>query len=357
MRKSVQWYRAVLDFVPRVLCNCGLLRCLIAIIPLTCLATSQVMENQLSPFAIRSVLCAVVFLLEGSLYALYCMWKLMKRTHHGLEKSLGTALQHTVNSPCNLGVSEVVANIAQNLLRLQNLATEIPKFVPSPALQKMMDGCDGSPQMINAAVVFLDIENYTGQLASRRGSRGDSLALLQQMNDAFGVFAAEIVAQQGVVDKVVGDCLMCFFPALANHSHDVRAVRAAVACFDVLTSLHKNWQIQGRDLLQIRVGIASGACFCGNFGAPGHRVQYTVMGDVVNIASRLQGLGKKYGERIIVSRSVVEGIMWDPLASAWTVSALGRETLRGRESVSDLYCLKRLDPVADYSNDSPFVTS
>eukprot|EP00762_Andalucia_godoyi_P004822 ANDGO_07240.mRNA.1 hypothetical protein len=59
-------------------------------------------------------------------------------------------------------------NITHNLARLQNLANEIPKFVPSTALQKMKNGCDGSPQMINAAVMFLDIENYTGQLASRR---------------------------------------------------------------------------------------------------------------------------------------------------------------------------------------------
>jgi class 3 adenylate cyclase len=325
----------------------------------------------------------VAFLALG--VVLYYLLRLVGRVNEALTKSLHSPPRRThdafpespmiskssrkasnTGSP-SCGIFSVPRQLAKNLDRLQNLVDEIPKFVANEALDRIMDGSKSSDAMecIEAAVLFVDIENFTGQLAARRRSVPDSLALLQQMSEAFDTFSQAVVQHGGIVDKVVGDCLVCFFPAnvepasttttgtpqtqwsqssngqpeIPRSLHEVRACLAAVDCLDRLIELHARWESISKPLLHIRMGIASGPCFCGNFGAPGYRVNYTVMSDVVNSASRLQSLAKTYRTRIVVSKAVVEAVMWHPEGSKLEFFSLGAETLRGRDSITTIYAL------------------
>jgi adenylate cyclase len=223
----------------------------------------------------------------------------------------------------------------------------LPKYVPEAAIRSLMDGRDMSLQCIDAAVFFLDVENFTGQLAARRSSHPDSLALLHQMSQAFDVFSQQVVAHGGVLDKVVGDSIVCWFPSdAASESHNVRACRAALGCLDAVTRLHETWSRDGYALLQFRIGIASGPCYCGSFGAPQHRVHWTVMSDVVNTASRLESLAKQFRARVVVSKEIVDDVRAACMSDARDdalgrvqFELLGKEVLRGRSTETDVYSL------------------
>jgi adenylate cyclase len=108
----------------------------------------------------------------------------------------------------------------------------------------------------------------------------------------------EVSSHGGTIDKFIGDAVMAFWGApVANPDHAVDACRAALACQRALGSL-KLTDDHGQ-LVRVRIGINSGDMLVGNIGSE-FRLNYTVIGDAVNVASRLEGANKEYGTDIIV---------------------------------------------------------
>jgi adenylate cyclase len=115
-----------------------------------------------------------------------------------------------------------------------------------------------------------------------------------------------IMAARGTIDKYIGDSIMAFWGApIWDPDHAVRACNAALACQKRLTELNKKWEAEGKAALPTRIGIHTGEAIVGNVGSP-DRMNYTVLGDNVNLASRLEGANKIYATRIIISESVYE---------------------------------------------------
>jgi adenylate cyclase len=107
----------------------------------------------------------------------------------------------------------------------------------------------------------------------------------------------------GTLDKFIGDSIMAFWGApTPNADHAETACRAALACQDELKALQEKWTQQGKPLFHQRIGINSGEVIVGNMGSAS-RLNYTVVGDTVNTASRFEGLNKLYGTRIIIGES------------------------------------------------------
>jgi class 3 adenylate cyclase/CHASE2 domain-containing sensor protein len=128
---------------------------------------------------------------------------------------------------------------------------------------------------------------------------------VSQINEYFTVMESVIKRAGGTLDKYEGDAIMAFWNAPVNQEdHVTRAHATALGMMKALTQLHQKWQTEGKPLIEFRVGINSGEAIVGNFGSV-NRFDYTVMGDTVNTASRLESSANKtYGTSIIVAGDV-----------------------------------------------------
>jgi adenylate cyclase len=147
-----------------------------------------------------------------------------------------------------------------------------------------------------ATVLFSDVRGFTA--VSERLTPAQLVALL---NEYLTAMTDVVVEHGGIVDKYVGDLLMAEFGVpVPVDDHAVRACRAALRMRDELRRQRGEWEGKGMPALHARTGINTGTVLVGNLGS--HRMMdYTCMGDHVNLASRLEGLNNIYGTEIIVS--------------------------------------------------------
>jgi adenylate cyclase len=127
--------------------------------------------------------------------------------------------------------------------------------------------------------------------------------LVEHLREYLGAMSAQVSAAGGTVDKYIGDAIMAFWGApLLNPRHALAACTASVRCQTVLRALRQKWQTEGKPALTARIGLNTGEVVLGNIGSE-TRLNYTVIGDAVNVASRLEGLNKHYGTEILLSES------------------------------------------------------
>jgi adenylate cyclase len=150
-------------------------------------------------------------------------------------------------------------------------------------------------------VMFADIRNFTG--ISEKMAPNDICHLL---NDFLTEMTDEIKACLGTVDKFLGDEIMAFWGAPTHDAtHAEHSVRAALGMRAQVRVLAKAWSQRGLPLFDMGVGLNSGKVRVGNMGSR-DQFNYTVIGDNVNLASRLQGLNKAYGTGIIISQATLD---------------------------------------------------
>jgi adenylate cyclase len=160
-------------------------------------------------------------------------------------------------------------------------------------------------------VMFCDIRDFTG-ISERL--RDDPQALTTLVNRFLTTMSRVVLAEGGTIDKYVGDSLIAFWNApLAVSDHAARACRAALAMTAELARLNDEAKAEAAKasvgaaaqplFLAMGVGINTGECVVGNLGSE-YRFNYSVLGDSVNLASRLESLSKHYGLRVIVNESV-----------------------------------------------------
>ncbi len=155
-------------------------------------------------------------------------------------------------------------------------------------------------------IMFCDIRGFTSL------SEGMSAHELGQLINQFLTPMTEIVmAHQGTIDKYIGDCIMAFWNApLDDPEHAKNAVAAAQDMRRKLIELNQSWAAEERRTLQVGIGINTGECSVGNFGS-NQRFNYSLLGDPVNLSSRLEGLTKVYGVDLIVGEETA-ALLDDP---------------------------------------------
>ena len=152
-------------------------------------------------------------------------------------------------------------------------------------------------------VLFSDIRGFT--TISEKLTPEELVHLLNEYLTAM----TEIVFKyDGLLDKYMGDAIMAVYGApLHQPDHRIRACRTALDMIESLKKLQQKWSEEGRPILNIGIGINSGDMVVGNMGSQ-MRFDYTVMGDSVNLGSRLEGINKEYGTSIIISEYTYEGV-------------------------------------------------
>lgn len=146
------------------------------------------------------------------------------------------------------------------------------------------------------SVLFSDIRGFT--TISEKLTPEELVALL---NEYLTVMTNQVFQHDGLLDKYMGDAIMAVFGApLDQPDHARRACLTALAMMEELHKLQEKWREEGRPAFDIGVGVNSGDMVVGNMGSE-MRFDYTVMGDMVNLGSRLEGINKEYGTNIIIS--------------------------------------------------------
>jgi len=160
---------------------------------------------------------------------------------------------------------------------------------------------------LDVTVLFCDLKGFTS-LTRERSAAGQSEAHVRQLNTYLGAMVEVIMAHGGTVDKFIGDAVMAVFgsPVGRGLGEEARAaVGCALAMGESLASLNGEWRRQGVIALENGIGIASGPAVVGQIGSP-KRMEFTVIGDTVNRAARLESLTRSLGATLLFDRLTAE---------------------------------------------------
>lgn len=154
-------------------------------------------------------------------------------------------------------------------------------------------------------VLFSDIRGFT--TASEQGTPE---AIVAQLNEYFSEMVDVLFRHHGTLDKFVGDMVMGLFGApVTDPLHADHAVASALEMSAALSRLNTRWAAAGQPVLDIGIGINSGVMIAGNIGSQSI-MSYTVIGDAVNLGSRIESLNKDYGTRILISQATRDRLTW-----------------------------------------------
>lgn len=152
-------------------------------------------------------------------------------------------------------------------------------------------------------VMFSDIRGFTTLSEGLPPAK-----LVGLLNEYLSEMTDTLFKHWGTLDKYIGDAIMAFWGApYPQPDHAQRACLAALEMISVLRNLQAGWEAEGRPRIDIGVGINTGPVLIGNMGSR-HRFNYTIMGDTVNLASRLEGLNKEFATHLIISEFTYEKV-------------------------------------------------
>lgn len=179
------------------------------------------------------------------------------------------------------------------------------KYVPQDLIDRFFENPESMLVGENRelAILFSDIRSFT---SISEAMRPDDL--VNSLNRYFSVMVDLIMNRQGIIDKYIGDAIMAFFGAPVQHEGDAyNSVMAGLEMTEAVRDFNRKQVETGRPEFKIGVGIAWGEVTVGNIGTE-KKMDYTVIGDIVNLASRLEGLTKQYRQDLIFSESLVPAV-------------------------------------------------
>ncbi|MCX7025749.1 MAG: adenylate/guanylate cyclase domain-containing protein [Spirochaetes bacterium] len=184
--------------------------------------------------------------------------------------------------------------------RIRNI---FQKYVPRELIEQFFKNPEGMlvGENRDLAVLFSDIRGFTTISESMRPDD-----LVNSLNRYFTSMVDIIMAKNGIIDKYIGDAIMAFFGAPVRHDDD--ALNSLLAGLDMITALddfNATQEKLGKPLFHIGVGINFGTVTVGNIGCE-KKMDYTVIGDTVNLASRLEGQTKEYHQKLILAENLHE---------------------------------------------------
>ncbi len=184
--------------------------------------------------------------------------------------------------------------------RIRNI---FQKYVP----QELIDRFYENPESMlvgenrRLSILFSDIRSFTSISEAMQPED-----LVNSLNQYFSVMVDIIMNRGGIIDKYIGDAIMAFFGAPVRHDDDgIQSVYAGIEMAEGLERFNEQQRANGKPEFQIGVGLNYGEVTVGNIGTD-KKMDYTVIGDMVNLASRMEGLTKMYGQPVLLAESLFE---------------------------------------------------
>jgi len=212
-------------------------------------------------------------------------------------------------------------------------------YVPQRLVRRLMElgEADLKSRRTELTVMFTDIVGFTPH--AEHLPEDETAALL---NHHFALVGACIDREHGIIDKYIGDSVMAVWGIAVTSDHAAAAIRAALAIVEAIREDNDLRRAAGTPPIRVRIGLHTGSAVVGNIGAPG-RINFTVVGDTVNIAQRFEQLGKEYmkdGEDAVVltSKATLDAVR-DPAALGIDPPPPQLWGLRGHEQPAEVYRL------------------
>jgi adenylate cyclase len=233
-------------------------------------------------------------------------------------------LQDSKKKP--LGVVVVAEDITQEQRLMNTLCRYMTREIAEEVLKNKGNlKLGGNLQQVS--ILFSDIRNFT-----TISEEHDPEEMVAFLNDYFSLMVQEIFAEQGTLDKFIGDAVMAVFGAPISRPDDaVRAVRAAIRMRRALRTFNEQRAQQGKFTIAIGIGICHGEVISGNIGSE-QRMEYTVIGDSVNLASRLEGLTKEHPYKILINE-----VIFDQVKDHFDCVPVGEERVKGKSRPVKIY--------------------
>ncbi|MFA5062417.1 MAG: adenylate/guanylate cyclase domain-containing protein [Patescibacteria group bacterium] len=179
-------------------------------------------------------------------------------------------------------------------------------------------------------VFFSDIRGFTTLSENTKPQE-----LVKILNRYFTLMTEEVLKYGGVLDKYIGDAIMAFWGAPIDDADSAdKAMKASVGMLAKLKVLNEELRQEGKPEINIGIGLYTGPAVVGNIGSE-LRLNYTAMGDTVNVASRLEGLNKEYKTNIIIGETTK-----NKLKTSYKFKPLGSATVKGRVEPINIYTIE-----------------
>ncbi len=236
----------------------------------------------------------------------------------------------------NIGAMLVIEDISTE----KRLKSTMSRYMdPGIADRLVASGSEAlGGRSVDATVLFSDIRGFTS-ITEKLGAQG-TVSLL---NEYFSLMVEAIQHEEGMLDKFIGDAIMAVFGVPVQHADDPdRAVRAAIGMISALEGWNREREAHGMPAVHIGVGLNTDAVVAGNIGSR-KRMDYTVIGDGVNLASRLESACKTYGTQILMSE-----FTYKALKATYTTREVDVVVVKGKSQPVAVY------EVMDYHTDQTY---
>ena len=227
-----------------------------------------------------------------------------------------------------------IFEITESLGVVENALQNFNRYVPSKLVRKLVnrkDSIELNGETRELAIMFTDIVGFVSVTENLPATE-----VLSYLNEYFTEIHNVSEETQGVLDKYMGDSSILFWGA-PDHVDSAACccVEAALLCSQRLAALNESWREQGRSLrFRTAIGIDYGEVVVGNIGAR-ERFNYTIVGDRVNVASRVETVNRLYGTTVLATRALVDAL--GQAAADYVIVKVSRTLLRGFREPMEVY--------------------
>lgn len=240
--------------------------------------------------------------------------------------ALGVVLSYSITASLRFFFLEKSARQIRWMFSSYVSKNIVEELVKNPKLAKV----GGQQKLIT--ILFCDLKGYT-----RFSERYSPQEVVRTLNEYLSEMVDVIMKYDGTLDKFMGDGIMAFWGApLTQENHAELGVRCALEMTERLQGLHRRWHTEEREPLEAGVGINTGEVIVGNIGVEGKKMEYTAVGDSVNITYRIQNLSRE------IKKPVMTESLYERVKDIVEAEHMGSMKIRGREAPLDLYVLTGL---------------
>jgi adenylate cyclase len=242
----------------------------------------------------------------------------------------------------------LLCDFAWERLEKTRVRRTLEKYVSTNVVRELLDNPKQFEQSLGGvvkpvAVLFSDIRGYSSVSA-----RTDPQALVSQLNEYLSAMVECVFRHGGTLDKFIGDAVMAVWGNVRSdgaRGDATNAVRAALEMRSELARLNQDWKRRGLPELRAGIAVNQGDVVVGNIGSP-RRMEFTVIGDVVNVSWKLQELTKQFAADVLVSSNVQALLVED-----FDLQSLGEANIAGRTELLEVFAvLGPVDPAANVSS-------